>query len=106
MDVKEKDSAELQRKIQKGLKMMSICFIDPVRAEEIFQKLHQMKDNNIFKALSQLLDPETTFANAHAIRVSCICLMGLVLLIDSWIQLWVSMVFSCYVNVLSNDYNE
>lgn len=73
---KEKDSPELQRKIQKGLKTMSVCFIDPVRAEESFQKLHQMKDNNIFKALSQLLDPETTFANAHAIRDDLLKRMG------------------------------
>jgi len=73
---KEKDSAELQKKIQRGLKTMSICFIDPVRAEESFQKLHQMKDNNIFKALSQLLDPETTFANAHAIRDDLLKRMG------------------------------
>ena len=85
---------------------MSICFIDPFRAEESFQKLHQMKDNNIFKALSQLLDPETTFANANAIRVSCIFLMGHVLFTESRIQLWVSVVFSYWVNVLISGYNE
>lgn len=73
---KEEDSAELQKKIQRGLKTMSICFIDPSRAEESFQKLHQMKDNNIFKALSQLLDPETTFANANAIRDDLLKRMG------------------------------
>eukprot|EP01018_Ginkgo_biloba_P018620 Gb_23673 [translate_table: standard] len=65
---KEEDSLDLHKNIQRVLKMMSICFVDPGRAEESFQKLHQMKDNNIFKALSQLLDPSTTFVNAHAIR--------------------------------------
>ncbi|KAH9325840.1 hypothetical protein KI387_006018, partial [Taxus chinensis] len=65
---KEEDSIELHKKIQTGIKMMSFCFIDPVRAEENFQKLHQMKDNNIFKGLSQLLDPNTTVASAQAIR--------------------------------------
>ena len=74
--MKEEDSAELQKKIQRKLKTMSICFIDPFRAEESFQKLHQMKDNNIFKALSQLLDPETTFANANAIRDDLLKRMG------------------------------
>ncbi|GLJ40362.1 hypothetical protein SUGI_0830400 [Cryptomeria japonica] len=66
--LKEDDSMELNKKIQMGLKTMSLCFIDPVRAEENFQKLHQMKDNNVFKGLSQLLDPNTTVASAQAIR--------------------------------------
>lgn len=49
---------------------MSTAFADAAKAEECFQKLHQMKDRNIFKALLELVDEHTTMASARAIQVS------------------------------------
>lgn len=48
---------------------MSRLFNDPVKAEESFQILNQLKDMNIWKLLKTLLDPCTTFRHAWTVRV-------------------------------------
>ncbi|XP_078435141.1 ARM repeat superfamily protein [Wolffia australiana] len=51
---KAKTSEEVREKISACLQKMALSFSDPVKAKEGFGKLHQMKDNNIFKALHGL----------------------------------------------------
>ena len=55
--------------IQQLLKAMPLFFVDDGKVEEHFQKLHSMKDNKIFKALSQLLDPQTSLSESELIKV-------------------------------------
>ncbi|CAM6113881.1 unnamed protein product [Calypogeia fissa] len=65
---KEEDSPDLQKKIQASFKSIATSFFDSSKAEENMQKLHQMKDNNIFKSLNVLLTPTTPFKQALATR--------------------------------------
>ncbi|XP_010242780.1 PREDICTED: sister chromatid cohesion protein PDS5 homolog A isoform X2 [Nelumbo nucifera] len=53
---KENDLEEMQKRIRNSFVKMSASFADPTKAEECFQKLHTVKDNNIFTSLQQLLD--------------------------------------------------
>ncbi|KAM0947386.1 putative sister chromatid cohesion protein Pds5 [Dioscorea sansibarensis] len=75
---KEKDSSsdEVHKRILASFSKMSNCFPDSFYAEECFQKLHQMKDNNIFKALFQLVDNRTTYAAAISMRDSFLRMIG------------------------------
>ncbi|XP_058091316.1 sister chromatid cohesion protein PDS5 homolog B [Magnolia sinica] len=65
---KENSSEELQKRSLASFVKMSASFVDPSKAEESFQKLHQMKDNSIFKALLQLIDERTTLQTAQTVR--------------------------------------
>lgn len=49
---------------------MASSFPDPSKAEECFQKLNDMKDNNIFNML-ELLVNDLQHINAQTIRVRC-----------------------------------
>ena len=49
---------------------MAAAFSDPPKAEECFQKLNDMKDNNIFNMLSLLLN-DLQHINADTTRVCC-----------------------------------
>ncbi|WOL16058.1 sister chromatid cohesion protein [Canna indica] len=53
---KENASEEMHRRILTSFKKMSCAFLDSSKALECFQKLHQTKDNNIFKILLELID--------------------------------------------------
>ena len=66
----ENVSEEVHNRILASFVKMSTAFADSSKAEECFQKLHQMKDKNIFKALLELLDEHTTMQAARAIQVS------------------------------------
>lgn len=68
--MQENASEEMHKKILASFMKMSTSFIDSAKAEECFQKLHQMKDKNIFKALLELVDEQTTLATAQSIRAS------------------------------------
>lgn len=48
---------------------MSRLFTDPAKAEENFQILDQLKDANIWKILSCVIDPKTSFHQACSSRV-------------------------------------
>ncbi|MBA0739728.1 hypothetical protein Gogos_012966, partial [Gossypium gossypioides] len=69
------DSPDLQKKVLFGFRIMSRCFSDPVKAEESFQILDQLKDANIWRILVNLLDPNTSFHQASSGRVGCKILM-------------------------------
>ncbi|KAK6939869.1 hypothetical protein RJ641_029400 [Dillenia turbinata] len=51
---------EVEKRIKASILKISACFPDPCKAEELLNKLNQIKDNGIFNALVQLLDEETT----------------------------------------------
>ncbi|KAF6152763.1 hypothetical protein GIB67_004592 [Kingdonia uniflora] len=65
---KETSSEEVQKKCRVSFRKMSACFADPTKAEDCFEKLHEMKDNTIFKDLLELLDGKFFFAAAHSVR--------------------------------------
>ncbi|KAI5081142.1 hypothetical protein GOP47_0004325 [Adiantum capillus-veneris] len=64
---KEKETGQEQPEIQQLIKGMTLLFVDYSKIEEHFQKLYNMKDNKIFKALSDLLNPSTTFMESESI---------------------------------------
>lgn len=65
------DAPEIQKKVLFGFRIMSRSFSDPVKAEESFQILDQLKDANIWKILRNLLDTNTSFHQASSGRVGC-----------------------------------
>ncbi|MQL79390.1 hypothetical protein Taro_011842, partial [Colocasia esculenta] len=67
-EAEENGSSEVNEKISVSLKRMASSFVDSIKAGECFQKLNQMKDNNVFKALLDLVD-EQTFSIASCIRL-------------------------------------
>ncbi|XP_050211868.1 sister chromatid cohesion protein PDS5 homolog B [Mercurialis annua] len=72
---KENSSEEMQKKIKKYFLKMSASFPDPSKAEECFQKLNHMKDNNFFNSLEMLL-VEQTITNVQATRDKFLKMMG------------------------------
>eukprot|EP00249_Psilotum_nudum_P024915 c29322_g1_i2 orf=363-5285(-) len=66
--IKEEDSQEAQKRLQNCCKAMSSSFVDPIRAEDDFGKLNQLKDNNVLKALTSLLDSNLSLSEAESIR--------------------------------------
>ncbi|OEL37949.1 hypothetical protein BAE44_0001036 [Dichanthelium oligosanthes] len=65
---KEEPSDEIQKKIYASFRKMATSFPDSSKAEECFKNLHQMKDNNIFKDLVELINDGTTFATGRLTR--------------------------------------
>lgn len=61
-----KDTPEVEKKVAFCLRVMSRSFADPEKAEESFQILDQLQDANIWKILTDLVDPNTSF---HQTRV-------------------------------------
>lgn len=53
---------------------MAVYFVEPPKAEENLQALHQMKYESVFPALSTLFNPSTTVAQAATVRVCLIAL--------------------------------
>lgn len=60
----------LQAQQRNLCRSMAEVFSDPMRAEEGLQQLAAIKDNNIFRLLSNLMCPSTTLAEALATQVS------------------------------------
>ncbi|CAL4960254.1 unnamed protein product [Urochloa decumbens] len=73
---KEEPSDEIQKKICASFRKMATCFLDTSKAEECFKNLHQMKDNNIFKDLAELINEGTTFATGYLTRDSFLKRIG------------------------------
>ncbi|KAF0902491.1 hypothetical protein E2562_017891, partial [Oryza meyeriana var. granulata] len=65
---KEEPSDEIQKKICASFRKMSAAFADTSNVEECFKNLHQLKDNNIFKDLTELGDEGRSFATVRSIR--------------------------------------
>ncbi|KAK6932870.1 hypothetical protein RJ641_002494 [Dillenia turbinata] len=70
------DAPEIQKKVLYYFKVMSRCFSDPVKAEENFQILDQLKDANIWKILTNLVDPSTTIQIACNSRDDLLTILG------------------------------
>lgn len=63
------DAPETQKKIVFCFRIMSRSFADPAKSEENFQILDQLKDANVWRILSNLIDPNTNFHQACNLRV-------------------------------------
>ncbi|TKY72277.1 Sister chromatid cohesion protein PDS5-like B [Spatholobus suberectus] len=71
-----KDIPEAQKKIAFCFRVMSRSFADPIKAEESFQILDQLQDANIWKILTDLVDPNTSFHQTHLYRDDLLKLLG------------------------------
>lgn len=67
--MQEGDAPETQKKILFSFRVMSRSFADPAKSEENFQILDQLKDANVWRILSNLIDPNTNFHQACNLRV-------------------------------------
>ncbi|XP_041993730.1 sister chromatid cohesion protein PDS5 homolog A-like isoform X1 [Salvia splendens] len=72
----EGDKVENQKKILFCFRALSRSFTNPAEAEENFQNLDQLTDSNIWKLLSQLLDPNTSSIQANSSRDDTLKLLG------------------------------
>ncbi|KAK7363868.1 hypothetical protein VNO77_06028 [Canavalia gladiata] len=72
----DKDIRGVQNKILFCFRVMSRSFADPNKAEESFQILDQLKDANIWRILTNLVDPRTSFHQAHAYRDDLLKILG------------------------------
>ncbi|KAM1033682.1 hypothetical protein FF1_037151 [Malus domestica] len=70
------DAPEVQKKILYCFRIMSRLFADPVKAEESFQFLDQLKDVNIWKILTNLVDPNTGSQQACTLRDDLLRILG------------------------------
>ncbi|KAL1214039.1 putative sister chromatid cohesion protein PDS5 [Cardamine amara subsp. amara] len=62
------DTPEMQKKALFGFRVMSRAFSDPPKTEQNFLILDQLKDANIWKILTSLVDPNTSIMQASKIR--------------------------------------
>ncbi|XP_019419050.1 PREDICTED: sister chromatid cohesion protein PDS5 homolog A-A-like isoform X3 [Lupinus angustifolius] len=72
----DKDNPEVQKKITFCFRVMSRSFADPTKAEENFQILDQLKDDNIWKILTNLLDTNTSFHQTRVYRDDLLKILG------------------------------
>lgn len=72
----DKENPEVQKKIMFCFRVMSRSFADPTEAEESFQILDQLNDTNIWKILTNLVDPNTSFHQTRAYRDDLIKILG------------------------------
>lgn len=72
----QEDAPELQKRISGCFRTMSRLFSEPTKAEEGFQILNQLKDVNIWKMLTALLDPCTPFHQAWSFRDDLLKILG------------------------------
>jgi hypothetical protein len=69
VQIQDGDAPEIQKKVLFCFRIMSRSFADPAKAEENYQILDQLKDANIWKILTNLVDPNTGFHQACTFRV-------------------------------------
>ncbi|KAL8099999.1 hypothetical protein AgCh_032310 [Apium graveolens] len=72
----DNDGPEFRKKVLVCFRIMSRCFIDPGKAEENFLILDQLKDANVWKILTILLDPNTTCLQACRSRDDVLRILG------------------------------
>ncbi|CAI9279977.1 unnamed protein product [Lactuca saligna] len=65
---KDSDASELQKKTTVCIRFMSHCLADPIKTEADFQILNQLKDDNIWKILTTLVDPNTSSLQSRSLR--------------------------------------
>ncbi|KAK9057901.1 hypothetical protein SSX86_022740 [Deinandra increscens subsp. villosa] len=73
---KESDALEVKKKVMICLRFMSHCFTDPAKAESDFLLLHQLKDANVWKILTTLLDPTTNSLRSSKSREELLKIVG------------------------------
>ncbi|XP_019463683.1 PREDICTED: sister chromatid cohesion protein PDS5 homolog A-like isoform X1 [Lupinus angustifolius] len=73
---KGKNDSEVQKKILFCFRVMSHLFANPIKAEESFRILDQLKDANIWKILTNIVDPKTTFNQARIYRDDLLKILG------------------------------
>ncbi|KAL2341418.1 hypothetical protein Fmac_009358 [Flemingia macrophylla] len=71
-----KDIPDVQKKISFCFRMMSRSFADQVKAEESFQILDQLQDDNVWKILTDLVDPNTSFHQTRIYRDDLLKILG------------------------------
>lgn len=69
--LQDSSSEAMQMRNKSSFLKMSAFFPDPSKAEEGFDKLNKMKDNNLFNMLELLLADQTSI-NAKTTRVRCL----------------------------------
>ncbi|GFP89800.1 sister chromatid cohesion protein pds5 homolog a [Phtheirospermum japonicum] len=57
---KDNGSVEAEKKVEALVVKMSSCFPDPAKAKDCFQKLRELKDNEIFNVLREFLTNQIT----------------------------------------------
>lgn len=70
------DATEIQKKVGFCFRIMSRCFTDPGKAEESFQILDQLKDANVWRILTVLLDPSSNSIRASSSRDELLKILG------------------------------
>ncbi|XP_044461448.1 sister chromatid cohesion protein PDS5 homolog A isoform X2 [Mangifera indica] len=70
------DAPEIQKKVLFCFRVMSRSFAEPTKAEENFQILDQLKDANIWKILTDILDPNISFHQACSCRDDLLNILG------------------------------
>uniref|UniRef100_A0A7N1A0X3 Uncharacterized protein n=1 Tax=Kalanchoe fedtschenkoi TaxID=63787 RepID=A0A7N1A0X3_KALFE len=70
------DSPEFQKKVLFCFKVMSRLFPEPSKAEELFQTLDQIKDTNIWRILTTLLEADASSHQACALRDELLKILG------------------------------
>ncbi|CAL5052455.1 unnamed protein product [Urochloa decumbens] len=72
----QEDAPDLQKRIVGCFRSMSRLFSDPAKCEENLNMLHQLKDGNIWKIFTSLLDCSTTFEKAWSLRADLLKILG------------------------------
>lgn len=102
MMLQEEETPDVEKKLQSIFKVIANHFAEPAKAEENLQKVHQMKDEGVFSALSTLLSPSTSVAEAATARVCgmrvvflgvCVRGWGTRGVFCEWCECWLSALF-------------
>ncbi|RLM55759.1 hypothetical protein C2845_PM10G10930 [Panicum miliaceum] len=72
----QEDAPDLQKRIVGCFRSMSRSFSDPAKCEENLNMLHQLKDGNIWKLFTSLLDCSTSFEKAWSLRADLLKILG------------------------------
>ncbi|KAG2611293.1 sister chromatid cohesion protein PDS5 homolog A-like isoform X2 [Panicum virgatum] len=72
----QEDAPDLQKRIVGCFRSMSRSFSDPAKCEENLNMLHQLKDDNIWKLFTSLLDCSTSFEKAWSLRADLLKILG------------------------------
>ncbi|CAM8985985.1 unnamed protein product [Rhodiola kirilowii] len=70
------NAPEFQKKVLFCFKVMSRLFPEPSKAEELFQILDQIKDENIWRILTTLFETDTSSHRAFALRDDLLKILG------------------------------
>ncbi|KAL8214756.1 hypothetical protein R6Q57_004205 [Mikania cordata] len=74
--IQESDDLEVKKKVIICFRYMSHCFTDSTKAELDFLLLHQLKDANVWKILTKLLDPVTSSLQSSKSRDELLKIVG------------------------------